>query len=52
MDIFSINKNQTFLIYVLYKSLLKLTILSNVSSRRYAPRAMLLMLARQQAYSS
>ena len=52
MDIFSINKNQTFLIYVLYKSLLKLTILSNVSSRCSAPRAMLLMLARQQAYSS
>ena len=52
MDIFSINKNQTILIYVLYKSLLKLTILSNVSSRCYAPRAMLLILARQQAYSS
>ena len=52
MDIFSINKNQTFLIYVLYKSLLKLTILSYVSSRCSAPRAMLLMLARQQAYSS
>ena len=52
MDLFSLNKNQTFLIYVLYKSLLKLAILSNVSSRCYAPRAMLLMLARQQAYSS
>ena len=52
MDIFSINKNQTFLIYVLYNSLLKLTILSNFFSRCSAPRAMLLMLARQQAYSS
>ena len=52
MDIFSINKNYTSLIYDLYKSLLKLTNLSYVSSRCYAPRAMLLMLARQQAYSS
>ena len=52
MDIFSINKNHTSLIYDLYKSLLKLTILSYVSSRCYAPQAMLLMLARQQAISS
>ena len=52
MDIFSINKNHTSLIYDLYKSLLKLIILSYVSSRCYAPRAMLLMLARQQAISS
>ena len=52
MDIFSINKNHTSLIYDLYESLLKLIILSYVSSRCYAPRAMLLMLARQQAISS
>ena len=52
MDIFSINKNHTSLIYDLYKSLLKLIILIYVSSRCYAPRAMLLMLARQQAISS
>ena len=52
MDIFSINKNHTSLIYDLYKSLLKLIILSYASSRCYAPRAMLLMLARQQAISS